>query len=137
MTYSRPGKMFYPTAATKAVVHGMPVIEENIPGVAIKQGAPAFGTGPAFVAGVTNPALVTIAIAEHFVILSKGIVEVPVQDISAGVKGDAVYITAATGVLTETSAGNVKFGRVVEVVGDGRGVPTGKVRIDLDAKDSF
>jgi len=62
---------------------------------------------------------------------------VQVNTVAGFAKGDAVYITAATGVLTETSAGNVKFGRVVEVVGDGRGVPTGKVRIDLDAKDSF
>jgi hypothetical protein len=43
----------------------------------------------------------------------------------------------ASNVLTETATSNTKFGRVIEVVGDGRSVPTGKVRISLDAKDSF
>ena len=136
MPVSRPGKMFYPTAATKAVVHGLPVVEENIPGVAIKQGAPAFGTGPGFVGAAVNPALVTIAIGEKFVILSKGIVEVPVQNISAGVKGDAVYIDAATNLLSKTASGGTKYGRIVEIAGQ-RGTRTGYVRIDLDHKATF
>ena len=48
-------------------------------------------------------------------------------------KGDKVYITSGN-VLTETGASNTPFGRVTETTSDNRGVPTGKVRIDLDVK---
>lgn len=130
MPYVRPGKIYYATA-TKDVNHGAPVIENNIPGVAIKQKAPAFGIGPQ-----TNPALVLIATGEQFAIETKGIVEVPVTGISSPAKGDAVYITAADNTLSKTASGNQKFGRIVELAGQ-RGTKTGFCRIDLDHKATF
>jgi hypothetical protein len=49
-----------------------------------------------------------------------------------------VTITAASGALGTgaVGAGVLAFGRVVELPGEGRGVPTGYVRIDLDKKDN-
>lgn len=138
MPYNRPGLMFY-APATKTVVEGAPVIELGIPGVAVKQAAPAFGTGPAFVSGVVNPALVTIAITEPFVIISKGIVEVSAGALGTPAKGDPVYIVSATNALSATSnsGANPKYGRVVEIPGGTRGPATGRVRIDLDHKATF
>jgi len=109
------------------ITHGNPVAINNEVGIAVKQKERGWDQG------LANRAIIDVG--EKFWLVKKGIVQV--NTVAGFAKGDAVYITAATGVLTETSAGNVKFGRVVEVVGDGRGVPTGKVRIDLDAKDSF
>lgn len=136
MPYNRPGKMFY-APATKAVVHGMPCIELNIPGVAVKQTAPAFGTGPAFSSpGVVNTALVTVGIGENFALITKGIVEVPVTGISSPAVGDAVYITAADNTLSKTASANVKYGRIVELAGV-RGTKAGYCKIDLDHKATF
>lgn len=132
MPYSRPGKMFRVAAATKAVVHGAPCIELNVPGVAIKQGLAPFGTGPAFSSpGVINAALNTVQVGEQFTIITKGIVEVPVGSLTPAV-GDPVYIVAASNALSSTNT-NPKFGRVVEIAGT-RGTRTGYVRIDLDHK---
>lgn len=139
MPYVRPGKEFYATA-TKSVVHDAPVIESNIPGVAVKQQVAAFGTGPAFTApGVVNPLLVTVAVGEQFVIVSKGVVEVPVTGITSPAVGDAVYITAADNTLSKTASANQKFGRIVETATSqpNRGCRTGYVRIDLDHKATF
>lgn len=128
MPYSRPGKDFYFTA-TKAVQHGAPVTEAGITGVAIKQKAAPFGTGPA-----SNVALSRVEIGEDFAILVKGVVQVPF--VSTSVKGDPIYIIAASNTLTKTASGNVKFGVVVEVQSQ-RGTPSGLMRVDLDLKSTF
>lgn len=135
MPYDRPGKMFYATA-TKAVVHNAPCVELGIPGVAVKQIPAPFGTGPAFVSGALNPALVTVAIGEAFAIKVKGIIEVPITGITSPTKGDAVYIVTADNTLTKTVGSNVKLGRIVELAGS-RGTRTGFCRIDLDLKATF
>ena len=101
-------------------------------GVAVKQkGVPA-GAG----SGAPQKA---IAISEPMAIISKGIVQVPL--VATAVKGDPIYITAATNALTKTGPGapptTYKFGLCVEIAGEGRGVPTGLMRVDLDKKDSF
>jgi hypothetical protein len=95
-------------------------------GVAVKQKSRTWQDGLAIQA--------TIDAAEPYFLITKGVVQVPNTGISANVKGDPIYITAA-GVLNTTNT-NPKFGRIVEVSGQ-RGTPTGKVRIDLDTKDSF
>jgi hypothetical protein len=118
--------MYYVTAATKAVNHGDPCVENGVVGVAVKQKAPAASAG-------TGTPQKQVAIGEPFAIISKGIVQVA-NGISA-VKGSPVYIVAATNVLTLTS-GNPKFGLCVEIAGQ-RGTPTAKMRVDLDKKDSF
>jgi predicted RecA/RadA family phage recombinase len=128
MPYERPGAGYYPAAATKTVNHNDPVVEDGIVGVAVKQKAPNPETG------LTN--IQQIAIGEAFHIRTKGIKQVPVQSITSPAKGDAVYIIAATNQLTKTATSNVKYGRIVELAGQ-RGTPTGYVRVDLDAKDSF
>jgi predicted RecA/RadA family phage recombinase len=132
MPYNRPGRS-YPTVATQAWVHGLPCIEQGVPGVAVKQQEPGFGIGPAFTGVTPNVAFKAIAIGEKFLIIDKGIVQVPT--VAGFAKGDTIYITTA-GVLTETASGNSKFGKVVEVAGE-RGTPTGYVRIDLDLKSLF
>ena len=128
MPVNRPGAMKYVTA-TKLTLHGAPCAESGIVGVAVKQKAARSGAG----SGTPQK---EIAIGERFAIINKGIVEVAV----AATKGQPVYLTAATNALTTTGPGapptTLKFGMCVEIAGE-RGTPTGKVRVDLDAKDAF
>jgi hypothetical protein len=126
--YNRPGTRYYVLGATKAMVHGAPCVEDGIVGTAQKTKQPNSAAG---LAGGVQQA---IGIGEPFTIVCKGIVKVPF--VAGFAKGDPVYITAATNALTETAAGNVKFGRVVEIQGQ-RGLESGFARIDLDMKDSF
>jgi predicted RecA/RadA family phage recombinase len=127
MPKNRPGRIKYETA-TKTTTHGAACIENNHVGVAVKQKSPkwddAFST------------VTTIAIGEQFAIINKGIVEVPTTGLGGAVKGQAVYITAATNALTLTSAGNVAFGRVAELPSE-RGGRATHLRVDLDDKDSI
>lgn len=130
MPYNRPGNIFLTTNASGGnIPHGSPCNSEGRVGVAIKQKARAWSAG----APAVNTAL-DIANGEDFAMVVKGIVQV--DTVSGFAVGDPIYMIAATNVLTETASTNLKFGRVVEVAGE-RGTPTGKVRIDLDAKDSF
>lgn len=127
MPYKRPGEGHYATNTTgSAITNGKPVAVDNYVGIAVKQKIANWDAGLA--------AQNLIATNEDFFIITKGIVQV--DEVAGFAKGDAVYIIAATGVLTETASGNVKFGRVEEIEGQ-RGTPTNKVRINLDAKDSF
>lgn len=130
MPYSRPGKMKYVTA-TKAVNHGLPATELGIVGTAVKQRKPGSGLG-------SGTPQYQIAIAEPFVLISKGIVQVPDSGsgVNAAAVGTPIYIIAASNLLTTTAGGNVKFGMLVEKAGT-RGTPTGWCRVDLDAKDAF
>jgi Uncharacterized conserved protein (DUF2190) len=122
MPKQKAGGHYY-TTATKAVRHGAPTVEQGVAGIAVKQ------VEPPLTGAYADRDLV--AIGEAFEILHKGQVEV--DTVAGFAKGDPVYITAATNVLSETAAGNVAFGRVVEVAGE-RGTPTGQVRIDLDER---
>lgn len=126
MPPNRRGTMYYPTAATKAVRHGAAVTEDGVVGVAVKQKEP----------GITRhyEDRDLIDVGEKFAIISKGVVTV--DTVAGFAKGDKVYIQPADNVLTETATSNLKYGVVIEVAGE-RGCPTGKVRIDLDKKDSF
>lgn len=126
MPYSRPGYMRYATA-TKAVWHGDPVTESGFVGVAVKQKTASAGAA----SGTPQH---QIAVGENFAIISKGVVQVAA--VSAAAVGDPIYIVAATNALTKTSGGNVKFGMVTQLAGT-QGTPTGKMRVDLDAKDAF
>lgn len=136
MPYKRPGEFYYATNTSGGYIqHGEPVVANGVVGIAVKQRATAWD------AALT--AHDRIADDEEFGIIVKGIVQV--DNVSGFAAGDPVYLddtgTVTDGKtsypLSETSTGNLKFGRVVEVVNDGRGVPTGKVRINLDMKDSF
>lgn len=126
MPYSRPGYMKYVTA-TKAVWHGDPATESKMVGVAVKQKAPSAGAA----SGTPQH---QIAIAEEFALISKGVVQVAA--LAGAAVGDPLYIVEADNTLTETAGSNLKFGRVIELGGT-RGTPTGKMRVDLDTKDSF
>lgn len=128
MPYERPGEGFYATA-TKACSHGQLVVEDNVVGVAIKQKANAWD---APLAGRDD-----IAIGEAFHIRTKGIKQI--DFVTGAVKGSPVYINATNNAvtLTDPGAGNGRrAGRVVEIQGQ-RGTPTGKMRVDLDLKDSI
>ena len=125
MPYNRPGRSVkvQNTEISAALTHGTPVSEGVFTGVAVKQVAPGFDS---VIADAT-----TIADDEFYLIINKGVVQV---DFVAGfAKGDAIYITPATNVLTETGSGELPFGTVVEIE-NVNGTPDGKVRIDLDLK---
>jgi hypothetical protein len=126
MPYERPGERYYPAAATKAVLHGAPCVEDGICGIAIKQQAAPFGTGLG--AAVINQ----VQVGEDFVIDCKGIVEVAA--IGGASKGELIYITDATNALGNAGgAGTHVFGKVVELAGE-RGTLTGNMRVNLDLK---
>lgn len=127
----RPGQVFY-AVATKAVAHGAPCTELGFAGIAIKQTAAVAGVG------LGDPTITTVQVGESFIIQIKGRVYVSNANAAGGTfsKGDPVYIIAASNALTSASAGNGKFGRVADVA-PARGVGTGRVTVDLDAKDSF
>lgn len=126
MPYSRPGAIQLVTA-TKAVWHGDPATEDGFVGVAVKIKAPGAGAG----SGTPQK---QIAVDEDFNLIRKG--EVQVDALAGADVGDALYIVAADNTLTETSGSNLKYGRVTATAGI-KGCPTGKMRVDLDAKDSF
>lgn len=126
MPYSRPGRGVYVTNNGTSRQNGDPVVLNNIVGVAVKQKAPVVPGLPADQR--------TIVAAEDFFIVAKGIVQVPA--VGGVAKGDAVYINTTTSALSNSATGSVAFGRVVELAGQ-RGTPTGKMRVDLDLKDSI
>jgi hypothetical protein len=129
----RPGQIDYHTA-TKAVNHGAPCTEDASVGIAIKQVAAPAGTGLGAVA------INQVAIGEQFAIVKRG--RVYVDNAGTGApytKGTLLYIITASNALTnaaQTPPTGYKFGRVVEVAGQ-RGVGTGKMRVDLDDRDSI
>lgn len=127
MPYSRPGFAQYVKNETGGTLkQGQPFRDgKGNVGIAVKQKAGHWQDG------LTTQTL--IAINEQFLLLVKGVVEV--DTVSGLAVGDKVFITSGN-VLTETEGSNDKFGRVTEVAGE-RGTPAGKVRIDLDRKDSF
>jgi Uncharacterized conserved protein (DUF2190) len=127
MPYNRPGPGVYVTNGGTAIAHGSPQVNAGFVGVAVKQAPRQWQDSYAIQAQI-DP-------SEPYFLITKGVVQVPNTGISANVKGDPIYISAA-GVLTATGPAGGKFGRIAEVAGV-RGVPPGKVRIDLDAKDSF
>lgn len=132
MPYFRPGREVYAVNNSGGIyLHNQPVVETvgsgKYVGVAVKQ-KPAHWSD-----GLT--AQNQIQALEPYLIIRQGVVQC--ADGGAGfADGDQVYITSANA-LTKTSTGNTKFGRVVEVPADGRGVPTGFVRINLDERETF
>jgi hypothetical protein len=127
----RPGRGHY-AVATKEVAHGAPCIEDGFAGVAIKQVVAPGGTG------LGDDLITNVQIGENFFIECKGLVYVTnsKQETGTFAKGDAVYIRTSDNLLTATSGGNKKYGRVEAIAGE-RGVGVGKMRVNLDAKDSF
>lgn len=137
MPYERPGAGVYVTA-TKTTPHNAPATENGLVGIAVKQ-----KTIP-WTAAFSEHQSPTIAIGETFHLRTKGIRQVLTTGygaaIAAAAKGDAVYIRPADNTLqVEPGAAttDIPFGRVVEVVADNRGVPAGRIRIDLDLKDAM
>lgn len=133
MPYQRPGNSVYVTNSTAgaALIHGQAVYEARDTGfevgIAVKQKPAHWSDGLAAQNQIQN--------GEQYLILRRGVVQVP--DTGQGfADGDAVYITSGNA-LTKTVGSNFKFGRVVEVPADGRGVPTGYVRVNLDERNSF
>lgn len=127
MPYQRPGNSVYVTNGSSGVyLHGQPVLEGSEAGIAVKQKPAHWSDGLA--------AQNQIQVGEPYLILRRGIVQV--ANTGSFTKGQALYITSANA-LTGTATSNTKFGRVVEVPTDGRGVPTGFVRVNLDERNSF
>lgn len=132
MPYQRPGNGVYVKNNSGGIyLHGQ-AVKETVGsgfevGIAIKQKPAHWSDGLA--------AQNQIQSLEPYFIIRRGTVQVP--DGGAGfVDGDLVYITSGNA-LTKTSSSNTKFGRVVEIPLDGRGVPTGQVRVNLDERNTF
>lgn len=135
----RPGQVHY-AVATAALTHGQAVAIDGFVGQALKQVAAPAGTG----LGAT--AITQIAIGEQFIVQLKGRIYLAntTTGLAGGsalsaVKGSPVYITIATNVLNLTgpASGTVaRFGRVTEIA-PSRGIATGNMRVDLDAKDGL
>lgn len=126
MPENRPGRGIHVTNESGGnLTHGQVVKVDNFVGIAVKQKAVNWDKG------LADQAL--IPVGEDFFLITKG--EVMVPEVSGAAKGDAIYITSGNA-LTKTSSSNTAFGRVYNVAGE-RGVPTGKMRVDLDAKDSI
>lgn len=137
MPYNRPGPGVYVTNGATPIAHGSAQTNSGFVGVAVKQKVRAWSDAYSIQA--------TIDANEPYFLITKGVVQVSNADagIAAAAVGASVWITTATpGVLT-TTTGTPKFGRIVEQggaaggAGGPRGCPPGRVRIDLDTKDSF
>lgn len=127
--YSRPGRGVYVTA-DKSITHGAAAKQSNLVGVAVKQVNVPLTSGLA--------AQNVIVSGERYFLITKGEIEVADPGLSSPAIGDAVYITDADNVITKSSgAGKTALGRITAISTSGRGVSTGRVRIDLDAKDSI
>lgn len=102
-----------PSVATKAVNHGDPVVENKVPGLAAKTKQLQW-----FVQA-TDTAAKQIAIAEPFIIMVGGVVEVAYAKWSVGgppTVGMQVWIVEADNTLANaTAAGRVKYGVVQEL----------------------
>lgn len=132
MPYARPGTVFYAVNASgSAYLHGQAVVETvgtgKYVGIAVKQRPAHWSDGLA--------AQNQIQANEPYLILRGPLVQVADGGASFA-DGDLAYITSGN-VLTKTVGSNQKFGRVVEVPADGRGVPTGQVRINMDERETF
>lgn len=127
MTYNRPGAGTHVVNDSGGILlHNQVAKLQNFVGVLVKQKATKWSDG---LVPTTQ-----IQVGEKCWMITKGIVQV--DNVAGFAKGDAIYIDSGN-LLTKTATSNTKFGRVIEVVGDGRTVPANKVRISLDAKDSF
>jgi len=134
MTYNRPGQGTHVVNDSGGILaHNQPAKLQNFVGVLVKQKTTKWSDG---LAPVTQ-----IQTGEKCWMITKGIVQIDTSQsyasgIAAAAKGAAIYIDGSNN-LTTTATSNTKFGRVIEVIGDGRTVPTNRIRISLDAKDSF
>lgn len=140
----RPGQVHYAVCSkVGGVTHGQVTTEDGFVGQAIKQQAAPAGTG------LGAAAITLIAQNENFIIQIKG--RIYIANTSNGLvggialtatKGATVYYNTATNLLVlagPASATLLRFGRVTEVAGAAlsRGVGTGMMRVDLDAKDGL
>lgn len=125
-----PGLRKNRATATKTVLHGDPVIEGNIPGLAFKNAPLTPFTDP------STPTSKTITVGEVFTIQFGGQVFIRTAVITGGLaavpEGTRVYIVAADNSVTATAGTNVKFGVVdkVDTVRDG-------VYVNTNARDTF
>lgn len=115
--------------ATKAVLHGDPCIEDNIPGMAFKTTpAPAY-TDP------TSAAMKTVQVGEEFEIEVGGMIEARTAAFVAAAlptKGAKLYIVTASNLLSAVSTGNVKYGIASEIV-----TARGLAKVNTNARDAI
>lgn len=129
MPYNRPGHVQVDAVATKAIAHGTITWEDGMPGVAVKTREEQIAAGTA--------ARSQIAIGEAFNLIVKGVVQV--ANAGGFVRGDSVYITKATNVLSKAGPASATLGKVgvVSEIAGQRGTPTGQMRVNLDLKDTL
>lgn len=124
--------------ASKATVHGAPVIEEGFPGIAHK----STQAGGAYPNAANALAATRIAVGEEMVIKHMGRVEVDTDLLFADPRrGDEVYITEADNRLVNAAggasgglprAGFRKYGRIEEVDS-----ASGLTTVNLNARSTF
>jgi hypothetical protein len=124
-----PATAHYAVAGV-AVLHGDPACEDGFAGIAIKT------QEQSWTLGIANRS--QIGVGEAYTIWHKGKVYVRSSLISAPAVGDPLFIAEATNALTKaTAAGLFPFGKIDAVAGGNRGVPTGYVSVDMDARDAI
>lgn len=117
--------------ANALLTHGVPHYQAGVAGVPVKQDNPKTLDSLA--------ARTQIASGVKYFLRTKGEAEVDNTTLAGATVGQAVYIVRATDALTLTAGGaglNLPFGRVSSLAG-GFGTPTGKLRIDMDLKDTI
>lgn len=128
MPYERPGRGVDLTANAQ-LTHGVPHYQGGIAGIPIKQDNPKTLDSLA--------ARTLIASGVKFFLRTRGVCEVDATTLAGATLGAPVYINKTTDALSLTpSAGaNVPLGRVISLAGT-YGTPAGKLRVNMDYKDS-
>lgn len=135
MAYERPGNALRVTAGID-VLHGQLASDDGHVGRVIKTETPAASTARA-----SRP---LVEAGEAYNLRPRGVAEVQIVSLaSAGVaawdltgiaKGDLVYITDATNVLSNAAgAGKRVAGKVTHLAGE-QGTPVNYIRVDLEQK---
>lgn len=120
-----PGNVAYVTAGV-AVRHKAPAADDGYVGIAIKQDTPA--------ADVVRADRDLIAAGKGYLLMIRGIHEIPNAALPGIAKGALVYINTTTNALAAAGgAGLVVLGKVASLPGE-RGTPADKVKVNLNEK---
>lgn len=122
---AEPGHVAYVTASA-AVRHGAPAADDGYVGTTVKQKTPS--------ADGVRADRNLIAAGEAYILIIKGVIEVPNTGLTSLVKGDVVFINTVTNALaTATGTNLVPLGKIASLPGE-RGTPAATLRVNLNYK---